>query len=160
MVMETTRHFTATIYLVNEGATVLHEHDRLGIWLPPGGHLRQDELPHRAALREAREETGLDVELVQAASGTRSETARPLPEPATMLLEDINVYDGTVGHQHIDFIYYGRCAGRAVAPEGDGEVAAGRWHWFTEADLEADERFHADVRELGIDAIRTVSGTA
>lgn len=27
--METTRHFTATVYVVNDGAVALHHHDRL-----------------------------------------------------------------------------------------------------------------------------------
>ncbi|WP_164093824.1 NUDIX domain-containing protein, partial [Stenotrophomonas maltophilia] len=58
--METTRHTTATIYIVNDGATALHWHRRLGIRIPPGGHVERDELPHEAGLREVREETGLD----------------------------------------------------------------------------------------------------
>ena len=33
--METTRHFTATVYVVHEGATLLHDHKRLDLWLPP-----------------------------------------------------------------------------------------------------------------------------
>ena len=48
--METTRHFVATVYVVHKGATLLHEHDRLGMWLPPGGHIDRDELPHEAAV--------------------------------------------------------------------------------------------------------------
>jgi ADP-ribose pyrophosphatase YjhB (NUDIX family) len=46
--METTRHFVATVYVVNGGAVALHEHDRLGMWLPPGGHVEREELPHDA----------------------------------------------------------------------------------------------------------------
>ena len=57
--METTRHFVATCYVVDDGATLLHEHEKLGMWLPPGGHVDRDELPHEAALRETYEETGL-----------------------------------------------------------------------------------------------------
>lgn len=156
--METTRHFTATIYVVNDGATVLHEHDRLGLWLPPGGHLQRDELPHHAALREAREETGLAVELLEEARGPRSPTARPLPEPETLLLEDINVHGDTIGHQHIDFIYYGTAAERTIVPSDDGEASADDWEWFTPAELAEDARFDPDVAELAADAIRAASG--
>lgn len=154
--METTRHFTASIYVVNDGATVLHDHPRLDLWLPPGGHLQRDELPHKAALREAREETGLEVTLVQEPSGRRSESARPLPPPATVLLEDINVSPGGVGHQHVDFIYYGTVADRDVTPQAEEVVSPDRWKWFTAEELGRDDRFDPDVRELGIDAIRTV----
>ena len=155
--METTRHFTATVYVVNREATVLHEHERLGMWLPPGGHIARDELPHEAAIREAREETGLAIDLIQTAEGTRSQSARPLPPPATLLLEDINVHDGQVGHQHIDFIYFATTPTRQIDPDGEDEVRPEEWRWFTAAELAKDGRFDPDVRELGIEAIETSS---
>lgn len=156
--METTRHFVATIYVVNDGATLLHEHERLGMWLPPGGHVDRDELPHEAAMRECREETGLDPELVAARGDVTSEAARSLPQPQQFLLEDINVHeDGTVGHQHMDFVYYGRVDGRTVAPAGDDEAPADAWEWFTIDDLRARrEELPDDVFEVGVDAIDRV----
>ncbi len=143
--METTRHFTATAYVVHDGATVLHRHPRLDLWLPPGGHIQRDELPHAAAVREAREETGLPVVLLHEAEGVASDTARPVPEPATIMLEDINVHDGSVGHQHVDFIYYARAGHRQLAPE-DGEVDTDGWEWFTRRATEDDPRLEPDVR--------------
>ena len=74
--METTRHFTATVYVVNDGATALHEHKRLGIHIPPGGHVDRDELPHEAALREVREETGLEATLLDDTPTVRAAPAR------------------------------------------------------------------------------------
>ena len=154
--METTRHFTATVYVVHDGATVLHEHDRLGLWLPPGGHIDRDELPHEAALREAREETGLAVTLVQESTGPSSPTARPLPKPAHLLLEDITVHDGAVSHQHVDFVYFGEATDRTVRPRGEDEADADEWRWFTREDLLADGRFDPDVVAHGVEAIQTV----
>ncbi|MCK5538907.1 MAG: NUDIX domain-containing protein, partial [Bacteroidales bacterium] len=61
--MEVTRHFTATTIVVYNNKALLHMHKKLGFWLPVGGHIDRDELPHVAALREAKEESGLDVEL-------------------------------------------------------------------------------------------------
>ena len=156
--METTRHFVATVYVVNDGATALHPHDRLDLWLPPGGHLDRDELPHEAARREVREETGLEVELHATRGGVRSETARSLPEPAHLLLEDIDVHDGRVSHQHVDFVFYGAVERRAISP-ADGEAAADEWTWFTPAELEARrDEFAHDVVELGTEAIEVVGG--
>lgn len=156
--METTRHFVATIYVVHDGATALHEHEKLGMWLPPGGHIDRDELPHEAGLREVREETGLDVELVATTDGESSETARPLPEPQRFQLEDIDVLDGDVAHQHIDFVYYARASDRDITPAA-GEMAPDAWEWFTKADLQARaDELESDVVVAGIDAIETVSG--
>lgn len=121
------RHFTATGFVVNGDATLLHWHHRIQAWLPPGGHVEPDEDPVQAVLREVKEETGFDVEVLP---------TQPIPEipnleqviaPRTILIE--NVYDQKVGkHQHIDMIYFCRVPGpRPTAPEG--------WVWFTADEL-------------------------
>ena len=157
--METTRHFVATVYVVNRGATVLHEHPKLGMWLPPGGHLDRDELPHEAAARETREELGLDVELVAPAGELDSETAESLPRAQQFLLEDIDVCDGDVAHQHVDFVYYGRADSRSLDPE-PGEAPPTAWEWFAPDQLRANaDRLPADVVEAGQRAIDTVEST-
>ncbi|MFC6904509.1 NUDIX hydrolase [Halalkalicoccus tibetensis] len=149
--METTRHFVATVYVVNDGATLLHEHGKLGLWLPPGGHIDRDELPHEAAKREVREETGLDVTLVCEHDDVSSPTVTSLPEPVHLLLEDINVHEAGVGHQHIDFVYYGRADSRELAP-ADGEQGTEAWEWVGPEELD-ERRFDADVARLGREAI-------
>jgi 8-oxo-dGTP pyrophosphatase MutT (NUDIX family) len=156
--METTRHFVATVYVVEGGATLLHEHDGLEMWLPPGGHVDRDELPHRAALREAHEETGLNVDLVGPPGDRASPTARELPPPRTLLLEDIDVCDGAVAHQHVDFVYYGRADHRRLDP-GPGEQPADDWEWFDRDNLAAaSDRLPADVAENGRRAIDAADG--
>jgi len=154
--METTRHFVATVYVVEAGAVALHEHDRLGMWLPPGGHVERDELPHEAARREVREELGIEVDLVAPQDDLGSPTARSIPQPQHFLLEDINVTDDGVGHQHIDFVYYGRASTRELTPAA-GEAAADAWEWFTAEDLRnRREMLEPDVVEAGQRAIETV----
>jgi 8-oxo-dGTP pyrophosphatase MutT (NUDIX family) len=155
--VETTRHFTATAYVVNGDATLLHRHPGLGMWLPPGGHVDRDELPHEAALRETGEETGLDVDLVVERDDIGSETVESLPKPRHVQLADVNVHDGTVGHQHVDLVYYARADGRVVDPE-DGEVDAELWEWFALDDLAEDDRLDPDVREIGRRAIEAITG--
>jgi 8-oxo-dGTP pyrophosphatase MutT (NUDIX family) len=153
--MELTRHFTATVYVVHEGATLLHDHKRLARWLPPGGHVDRGEIPHEAAVRETREETGLDVELVADRDDVSSVTVDPLPKPEHFQLADVNVHDGEVGHQHVDMVYYARAPGRDVDP-AEGEVPADRWRWFTPNELAADDRVDPDVRDIGQRAIEAV----
>ncbi len=155
--METTRHFTATAYIVNDGATALHEHGGLEIRLPPGGHVDRDELPHEAALREVREETGLAAELVAAETPIDGPNSRGIPEPAHLMLHDINVHaDGSVGHQHVDHLYYARVDSRDIAPEGADEAGPERWQWYTPAEL-ADAGLQPEVVGLGREAIATVA---
>lgn len=54
-------HITAAAWIVSADArkALLVHHRKLGLWLQPGGHADGDPLPHRVALREAEEETGL-----------------------------------------------------------------------------------------------------
>lgn len=160
--METTRHLTATVYLVADGATALHAHPRHGTRLPPGGHVERDELPHEAGLREVREETGLDATLVGA---TRRETdirdtldatagVTSLPDPHHHLLYDVTVHDDAVSHQHVDLIYYATVPGRAFDP-GAEESGADAWDWYTPDDLATGD-FDPDVARLGTEAVETV----
>ncbi|WP_136686705.1 NUDIX hydrolase [Halorhabdus amylolytica] len=154
--METTRHFVATVYVVHDGETALHEHDKLDMWLPPGGHIDRDELPHIAARREVTEELGLEPDLVAPQGDLSSATAESIPQPQHFLLEDINVHDGEVGHQHVDFIFYGELESREIDPS-DGEAPPEAWEWFSPADLEqASDRLPSDVVEIGKRAIEAV----
>ncbi|MFT4883417.1 MAG: 8-oxo-dGTP pyrophosphatase MutT (NUDIX family) [Natronomonas sp.] len=156
--METTRHFVATMYVVNDGATLLHEHEKLGMWLPPGGHIDRDELPHEAALRETYEETGLAPRIVADCGPYDTEQVESMPQPAAFLLEDIDVHeDGRIAHQHMDFVYFGRVEDRAVEPAGHDETEADAWTWFTAEQLDAHDDLATDVCDLGTRAIESLS---
>lgn len=146
--MEITRHFTATTFVVYQGRTLLHLHRNLKMWLPPGGHIDRDELPHIAALREVKEETGLDVDLFHDEPAIHSENAQELPGPRHLLLENINPF-----HQHIDMIYFARAHSLDAKPD-EGESLALKW--FTAQDLEGSE-IENDIRVLGLEALGLLS---
>ena len=126
--MPLVRHFTSTAFVVQDGATLLHWHPKLGMWLPPGGHVEENEDPVQAVLREVKEETGVAVEVVPPADFADDHTHTvQIPPPLTILIEDIDdPVDGF--HQHIDFIYVCRPA-TAVA------VVPGGWRWVPEEEL-------------------------
>ena len=60
---EVLRHFTVAVFVVHAGRVLLHYHRKLGRWLPPGGHIEDNELPDDAARREVLEETGVHIRL-------------------------------------------------------------------------------------------------
>jgi 8-oxo-dGTP pyrophosphatase MutT (NUDIX family) len=159
---ETTRHVTATVYLVNDGATLLHRHSRLGIHVPPGGHVDRDELPHEAGLREVCEETGIEADLLTADQPAPVETpdGEELPRPRHQMLYDIDVYpDGGVGHQHVDHVYFATAPTREVAPDGEDEARADVWSWYAPAELHRSD-VDPDTVEIGIEAIEAVGSHA
>ncbi len=123
----TGRHFTVAVFVVWAGKVLLHRHRKLGMWLPPGGHIERDELPDEAAVREVWEETGVRVELV---GERREDVTDPLQlhRPAGVQLENIGL-----GHQHIDLIYFARTARPADIRD---EFADEKVGWYGPEDWE------------------------
>lgn len=151
--METTRHFTASVYIVEGNATALHDHDLLERWLPPGGHIDRGELPHQAGVREVREETGLDPTLIDDTDAVVEPAGETLPQPRHQVLYDVNVTPTGVGHQHIDHIYFASVDSRDIDP-APGEAPAADWAWFTATELGGAD-LDPDVERLARDAIAT-----
>ncbi len=142
------RHFTVTGFVTHRGRTALHWH-KFGIWLPAGGHVEPNEDPIQAMLREVREETGLEVELLGAPPFAYTQPPQLAP-PATIAVYDITSGDGQLAepHQHIDLIYFTR------AVEDDPTLPAEmRWRWFDEAAIREATDLNDDVRELSLAAI-------
>ena len=159
-VVDGIRHFTVTTFVSMDGATLLHWHRKVGLWLPPGGHLEPNEDPVQAARREALEETGLEVEILPTTEVFRYDDPPQVPPPATIMVEPIRSFGSEPAHHHIDLIYFARPSGdgRPPAPEG--------WQWATRDQLEDDApltlegvaaRISEDVRTLGMAAIDHVS---
>ncbi|MFB6144479.1 MAG: NUDIX hydrolase [Candidatus Nanohaloarchaea archaeon] len=154
--METTRHFTTKVFVVNDGAVALHYHPKLGIYLPPGGHIERDELPHTSGMREVREEIGLEPEIVDERSNIEVPGGRPIPEPEHFILYDVDSTEEEVIHQHIDMIYYAEVSSRDISPEED-EVPADEWDWYSEDDIRNGD-FDPDTRKMALEAIEKVDG--
>ncbi len=124
---ELKRHFTATGFVVKGDAVLLHWHAKIKAWLPPGGHVEPNEDPVQAVLREIKEESGLDAEIVGSAPDLELAYPEQVAPPYTIMVEDIDdPVDGF--HQHIDMIYFCRPVG-PVAPLRTG------WRWVTRRDL-------------------------
>lgn len=111
-------HVTGSaIVLDGAGRTLLHRHKRLGIWLQPGGHVDPGEAPADAALREAREETG--IPLAHLGDGPR--------------LVHVDVHEGGRGHLHLDLRYV--LAGDGAAPFAPGPGESPQLQWVPVGDI-------------------------
>jgi len=142
------RHFTVAVFVVWEGRMLLHRHRKLGMWLPPGGHIEEDELPDDAAVREVLEETGIEVALV----GERREDVEDpvqLRRPAGVQLEDIGP-----GHQHIDLIYFARPPGSTDIRD---EFSVDKVGWYAPKDWDAMS-VNGEVRSWSERALAELGG--
>lgn len=105
-------HVTASAFVLDgAGSTALHLHKRLGLWLQPGGHIDPGEWPSDAAVREATEELGLEVD----------------HPPGGPRLAQVDVHDGGRGHTHLDLEFVLLAASGGPFAPGDLESQQVRW---------------------------------
>ena len=126
--------------------TALVWHPRLGCWVPAGGHVEPGETAAQCAIREALEETGLDITLIPA-------PATPVPAgfphhllPAPWLVaEGRAAPDRHTGepHVHVDHIYAATTDGSRPVREPEHQV-----RWFTAADIATAPGISEDSRLL------------
>jgi 8-oxo-dGTP pyrophosphatase MutT (NUDIX family) len=139
------RHFTATGFVVRPGETLLHWHRRLKQWMPPGGHIEENEDPLQAVLREVREETGITAEVFATAAPLPFDYPEHVPAPYAILVEDIP--GPGEPHKHIDLIYFCRPVDGAAHDKVDDPTL----RWVTEDELRSGAAL--DVAGCGISAV-------
>jgi 8-oxo-dGTP pyrophosphatase MutT (NUDIX family) len=123
-------HVTGSSLIIGRRGVVLHLHKRLGLWLQPGGHLEPGETPWDAAIREAAEETGLQLEWGAFGPGSGEGGIPPLAH--------LDVHDGGRGHTHLDLRYLLGVRGPDEPAPPAGESQDVRWFAWPEALAIAD----------------------
>lgn len=148
------RHFTASAFVFDSKHRVLLLwHKKAQKWMPPGGHVDENELPEDAARRECKEETGLDVEIIGDPSDdlffANPAEGRMLKKPIAFLLEEIEARPAhnEPAHQHMDFVYLAKPIDETqmlMLQETEGEDV----RWFTKEEVEQlkDNEIYANVR--------------
>ncbi len=137
------KHFTSTVFIFFKNKTLLHFHKKIQKWLPPGGHIEQNETPVEAAKREVLEETHIEVDLFsQENIWIDTPNAKSIEKPFLCLLETI---EQPVFHQHIDFIYLAK-------PRKDPSIypAHSSFQWMSYEDicLIEEEKIFPDTKQI------------
>lgn len=131
-------HVTGSAIVVGSRGVILLKHKRLGLWLQPGGHVDPGETPWEGALREAHEETGLEVTFADV-----DVDADGVPR-----LVHVDVHAGGRGHTHLDLRYVVR-AGDADPDPPEGESQEIAWFdWPAAIDRASDDRLTTLLRHL------------
>lgn len=144
------KDFVVVAYIVKDGRVLLGHHRKLDMWLPVGGHIEEGETPEDTVLREAREEAGLDIEIVgeKDEAGNVEGKVQMLTTPDHIQLEEI---DGK--HQHIDLVYFARTKSSSIRLKEDEHHEV---RWFSEDELDSPE-IQSNVRHFARKAIRELS---
>lgn len=132
------KSLTATVYVVRDDKVLLHMHKKYKTWFPVGGHIEEDELPHTAAIREVKEESGLNVELMD-----MHEERFPIGNVQRIPSPYAIYYEG-IGHEEefLDFIYIAKATGDNLHVS-TGESQIFKWFSMDELmDMGADIKIH------------------
>jgi 8-oxo-dGTP pyrophosphatase MutT (NUDIX family) len=134
------KHFTATCYIIHEEKILLHLHEKIGKWLPPGGHIEKNELPHEAAIRETKEESGLTVAIISDDPvWINEDNAHSIPRPWMMLEEKIPAHKDVAEHRHIDTIYKAEIVDGKPNPD---------FQWFSLDEVEQLDNLFDETRNV------------
>ncbi len=78
--------YTITGFLIHDNKILLIKHKKAGIWLCPGGHIEENELPHQAVEREFLEETGIKAQAISSGLQINDSSRETVPAPFHMNL--------------------------------------------------------------------------
>lgn len=121
--------FVVSINVVYQDKVLMIDHKSLKRWLPIGGHVELDEDPEQAVYREAKEESGLDIEIIGTKPNFESPGTKFLIAPAYMDIHDIPPGN----HKHIGLVYFARAKTDQVTLAPDEHHAI---RWLSESDLD------------------------
>lgn len=132
------KQFTATVFIVQkiDGVmrVLLHQHKKHHAWLGIGGHVEAGENPMEAAIREVKEEAGVDVAIIGTNEhNIKTDFVTSLVTPFAILEQQITDLPQEQEHVHIDCVYFGKITGvQEVSMKEE-------FKWFSPEDLNKAE---------------------
>ena len=132
---------TVAGYIIDKDKTLLVEHVKSGLWLPPGGHIEKNETPDEALLREIKQELGLVIKILNIQKIS----------PEGNIIENLAVpfYCNThnIGdHIHYCSFYVCELLTNKINPQ-KSEIK--NFEWFSRQGL-GDKKVPKDVKNIGL----------
>lgn len=126
--------FTVEVFIVHGNKLLLRWHDKVHIWLSIGGHVELHEDFEEAALREVKEEVGLDVKLIGSGHTLDVQDTqkqfRPVLAPRYMGRHPISHT-----HEHVVGVYFATTTSNELVLEKPTDKVI----WVTKADILEDK---------------------
>ena len=143
--------FTVGVFVVHRDKVLLRKHDKYHLWLDVGGHVELNEDPTEAALREVKEEVGLDVVLWDGNRKIKYSGGAPWYDRERIPPVGLKRHRISPTHEHIDFTYFAYAESDKVIPEKPDD----EWRWLRKEELKTFDllpniKFWA---ELAIDSL-------
>lgn len=143
---EIVREFISTVFVVDKNKVLLTWNYKVNNWVPIGGHIEKNELPCESVIREAKEESNLDIDLI---SLNKKQTVN-LPQPLNVHLDHIKG-----DHKHINLTYVARVKeGSPECLKIDDEGKELRW--FSKEDLENEKTLIPEIKQWALEALELI----
>lgn len=145
--------FVSDVYVVHKDKVLIRQHDKYKIWIAPGGHIELSETPEEVAVREIKEEVGLDVELysgnkISAEKG--SGRLKQLIPPMFMNIHNVNDE-----HRHIVFVFFATSmTDETTQPENEEK---GECRWLTKEEVIAVDYIEDTIKSYALKALELLA---
>lgn len=141
--------YSVEVFIVYNQKVLIRLHDKYGIWTCPWWHVELDEDPNQWAVREAKEETWLDVVLYDKHQRYHlsSERQKELIPPVFM-----NMHHVKSEHYHVGMVYFASATTDAVVPLHESDASHQRKRMSKQELLTADD-IEQHVKVYGSHAI-------
>lgn len=140
-IMEIIKEFISTVFVVRDGKVLMTWNNKVNNWIPIGGHIDQNEYPCDSVIREAKEESGLDIELLSPFDKSKNNN---IVQPVNIRIDHIKD-----DHKHINLVYFGIVkGGECLTLDDEGKELK----WFSKNELEKEDLI-SNVKEWAIKAL-------
>lgn len=143
--------FTVEVFIVHNHRVLLRYHDKYNVWLGAGGHVELNEDPNQTAVREAKEETGLEVVLDDSLLTHREHTSTDQELIPPHFLHRHRIHDH---HEHVAHVYFARSKSDSLLNEG--REASKAMRWFSAQEIQDSEEITERVRVWALKALEVV----
>jgi 8-oxo-dGTP pyrophosphatase MutT (NUDIX family) len=147
--------FTVEVFIVYKDKVLLRMHDKFKFWLSIGGHIELDEDPIEAAIREVREEVGLEIKIIGNALGPNVENNRDYQYliPPRFL----GKHPVTDTHTHLTFVYFATTESDIISDSVLEHEKGSEVKWVSMDELEKMELV-PNVRFYATEALKELAG--
>ena len=140
--MQFNKAMTATVYIIHDNKVLLHMHKKYKTWFPVGGHVEPDEFPYQTAIREAKEESGFNIELVRTEIAGDYDIGRVERIPMPFC-----TYQCGSEKEFYDFNFIAAIKSGELSP-ADGEST--EFRWFCREELENTDEVKVHIKNTAL----------